>query len=202
MKRTQWMKRKGLGLVLALSLTMTGLIGGQNMSFACVEAEAASALKVNLSNNQEMWLVNGEGERVGVRVTAGAAGPIKCTTSNSKVVSVAGSVLTAEKAGKAKITIKSGKGKVTRNVVVKSYKSDKSIMSLKDFQRESDSCASVVVKNKTDRPLVVSVDLVGYDKNWKKVYDGVGNCYVSVNGKGEQRVYFRLWSMLNFPLLK
>lgn len=59
----------------------------------------------------------------------GAAGPIKCTSSNPSVVSADSNVLIAEKAGKAKITVKSGKRKLTRNIVVKNFKNDRSALS-------------------------------------------------------------------------
>ena len=190
MKRTQLMKRKVLGFVVALSMAVTGLVGANNIAETSLEAQAASKLKVNLANNQEMWVVDGMGERVVVRATAGAAGPIKCTSSNPSVVSADSNVLTAEKAGKAKITVKSGKRKVTRNIVVKNFKNESAIMSLKGFQRESDRCASVIVKNKTNRPFVATIRFKGYGENWDSVYEDPGECYVSLKAKGEQKVYF------------
>lgn len=78
-----------------------GLVGVSNIAETSLEAQAASKLKVNLANNQEMWVVDGMGERVFVRATAGAAGPIKCTSGNPSVVSVDSNFLTAEKAGRA-----------------------------------------------------------------------------------------------------
>ena len=190
MKRTQLMKRKVLGFVVALSMAVTGFVGIDNIAETSLKAQAASTLKVNLTNNQEMWVVDGTGERIVVRATAGAIGPIKCTSSNSSVVSAYDNVITAEKAGKAKITVKSGKRKLTRNIIVKNFKNESAIMNLKGFQRESDRCASVIVKNKTNRPFVATISFEGYGKNWDNVYEDPGVCYVSLKAKGEQRVYF------------
>lgn len=192
MKRMLMMKRKVVVFLLVGLLTVTGLIGSENLEQSDLYVQAASKLKVNMINNQEMWVMDEVSESWPVRVLAGAAGPLKCTSSNSSVVSVSGNMLTAEKAGKAKVTVKSGKRKVSYTIVVKKIKSEKSIFGLKGFRNEGNGYGSVVVQNKTNRPLVAILNFTCYGKNWENVLDGAEECAVSLNANGKQRVYFKI----------
>ena len=138
--------------------------------FHTENADAATKLAINLTNNQTFYFLPGTTDlNYQVKITAGGAtGSMKCTSSNTLVATIDDfGNLHLTDAGSTKITVKSGSKKVTKTINVLNRSDWTKALTINNYNKivAQNNVLTVKLKNNMDFPIEIQYAYDVYDDN-------------------------------------